>query len=95
MIVGNCNPCNKTSELRFAVHGKDVHRLWGAGCSHSAGTLARFQQLDIIKMWGCFSNVTHSCWGQTLRNIYNRQNGAENVAGSWPHFSIKMQFSVR
>lgn len=80
MMIGSCNPCKKTCELCFAVHGKEVHR-WEEGCSHRPGTLTCFQQLNIIKMWGCFSNVTHSCRGQTFRNIYNCQIGTGNVRG--------------
>jgi len=76
------------------VRGKDVHHLWAADCFCSAGSLTCFQQLNIIKMWGCFSNVTRSCRGQTLRNICNCHNGAENAGGNRPHFSVKMQFSL-
>lgn len=41
-----------------------------------------FQQLNVIKAWGCFSNVTHSCRGQSPSNISGCQNGAGSAGGS-------------
>lgn len=88
----------QTSEFCFAVHRKDIHRLWGAGSAHSAGTLTCFQQLNTIKMWRCFSNVTHSWRGQTLRNSYNCQKEDGNVGGelaTFLHEDAILQFMLK